>query len=712
MVSQQELRSQLSQLQTQQAIRGRGRAELVRQQQLREQLQRGIQRLSPEFQQQRIEELTIQARQERGQETVDLINRKIAELEANKFGASPAFVEQLEERQLRLGQSINEGQSGLFDPDEFLRSVLTGVEARQLGRERQRLFLRGEAGEIPVSEFREALSQLQRGQLTFEEAELLSPQLRQALFIPEEIRQPTGDFLGPVRPGESELFFRTFGITRPSFEGPVQFGASEQVFRAVGEQVFPTPISTISPALTFSQRLEQQRGSIAGTFDVLLEAGSQKVRSFLVGEGIVGRGSPAEQLFVPRFGVSPGAILLGAAFAPAFATAAGGTIQVTTRKKTIEQLFRELAETLEGTRFGTTAGIEADLRVTTRGLILKVKNDPAALKRLRDFYKRSGRLQLFDDLLEQEVAELTRATRFIQDQPAQLRGAGGLTGTLQPELAGVFTTRGIPRGAEFEREDLVTFPKQARVTALSGATINFLGTASSFIQPLGQRVGLQQATALSFALGISQSQATQLLQRQTLQQRAAERERQRVGSGLALALGLSQQQQQRFQQQLRLSGLQRLGQPPRQPPRIPGPRVPIPIIIPTPTRVDVLRRAIAKVRVRKQGFDVLVRKKGKFKKIADDLPFFKALKKGRDFVDKDLSATFRLIPDKRTKKKDIAAFGLPKFRSPKTTSKLKAPFTFIEKSKFRLDDMREVLQIGQARRSSTKKRKTRRKKKR
>lgn len=106
----------------------------------------------------------------------------------------------------------------------------------------------------------------------------------------------------------------------------------------------------------------------------------------------------------------------------------------------------------------------------------------------------------------------------------------------------------------------------------------------------------------------------------------------------------------------------------------------------------------------KQGFNILVgQKKGKQMIVGKNLPAFKALKKGRRFVDKNIQASFKLVPTgKKAKTTDIVPFNIGrKFRSSK-----KDPLFIVEKRPFRLDTKSEVFQIKQARRKSTKRRKT------
>ena len=80
----------------------------------------------------------------------------------------------------------------------------------------------------------------------------------------------------------------------------------------------------------------------------------------------------------------------------------------------------------------------------------------------------------------------------------------------------------------------------------------------------------------------------------------------------------------------------------------------------------------------------------KQRKIASNLPPFRALKKASQFVDKNIQASFRLkVNPKPPKKKDIPAFNIGKKFRP---SKKNVLFN-VEKRKFRLDNPLEIKQL-------------------
>ncbi len=127
------------------------------------------------------------------------------------------------------------------------------------------------------------------------------------------------------------------------------------------------------------------------------------------------------------------------------------------------------------------------------------------------------------------------------------------------------------------------------------------------------------------------------------------------------------------------------------------------IIIPKGVSRTKLVKAL--VKLNKQGVNVVVGMGKKEKIIARNLPPFKALKKGRDFVDENIAASFRLKKTgKKTGKKDIKPFNVGKKFRP---SKRNVLF-LVEKRKFRLDSPTERRQIKAA--PGKKKRKVKRRK--
>lgn len=160
-------------------------------------------------------------------------------------------------------------------------------------------------------------------------------------------------------------------------------------------------------------------------------------------------------------------------------------------------------------------------------------------------------------------------------------------------------------------------------------------------------------------------------------------------------LKLELKQKLRLQQKLIPLTKAKVGIPPKAPP-----------VVKLPTGIEKTKLVKKLVKLRKQGVNVIVGMGKKQRIVAKNLPPFKALKFGRDFVDKNIAASFRLKKSgKKTKKKDIKPFNVGnKFRPSK-----RDPLFIVEKRFARLDSPQERLQIKLARKG--RKRKTKKKNK-
>jgi hypothetical protein len=96
-------------------------------------------------------------------------------------------------------------------------------------------------------------------------------------------------------------------------------------------------------------------------------------------------------------------------------------------------------------------------------------------------------------------------------------------------------------------------------------------------------------------------------------------------------------------------------------------------------------------------FDVLVKKKGKFVKVGSKLPKGLALRKGAGLVDVTTARTFRLQQSGFGRTGDVPLPKLSQFRAPSVRSKLNAPLTFVEKSKFAINVVGEKSELKAAR---------------
>ena len=127
----------------------------------------------------------------------------------------------------------------------------------------------------------------------------------------------------------------------------------------------------------------------------------------------------------------------------------------------------------------------------------------------------------------------------------------------------------------------------------------------------------------------------------------------------------------------------------------PPPVVPIVPIIKLPSGVSRTKTIKALTSLGKQGVDIITGLKERKKRILrKNLPAFKALKFARGYVDRNIEASFKLVPSgKKAKGKDIKPFNVGvKFRPSKVN-----PLFLVEKRKFRLDHPQERIQLKRSR---------------
>jgi len=242
-------------------------------------------------------------------------------------------------------------------------------------------------------------------------------------------------------------------------------------------------------------------------------------------------------------------------------------------------------------------------------------------------------------------------------------------------------------------------------------------TQQQLLQEIGEPITIQQQGFFLSAKQLTKQKSTQkeilflkttfktsltIKQRTKLAQKIQQKERQ-----LSIFRVTSAISQKRKQLTLLGGGdlfFRDLRKPPTKPPTKP-PKKPTKIKLPKGTKETKLVKAL--VKLKKQGVNVVVGQGKKQRIVAKNLPPFKALKFGRNYVDKNIAASFRLKKSgKKTKKKDIKPFNVGnKFRPSKRNVLI-----VVEKRKFRLDSPTEKRQIKAApKRKSTKKLKRRKK---
>ncbi len=235
------------------------------------------------------------------------------------------------------------------------------------------------------------------------------------------------------------------------------------------------------------------------------------------------------------------------------------------------------------------------------------------------------------------------------------------------------------------------------------------------------KVGIKVGIKVGVATGIASAQDFKNLSRQKQVQLVKTLSKQKNGQTLGqvsttivkeaekMALGgkITQVQLQTLKSKLLLR--QRIITPTARkltpPTKIPPP----PVIIKVPSGVSKTKTVKALAGLGKQGVDIIIGLKERKKQILrKNLPAFKALKFGRAYVDRNIQASFRLVPSgKKAKGKDIQPMNIGiKFRPSKTN-----PLFLVEKRKFRIDHPKEKAALRRARKITSRKKVKRRRKK-
>ncbi len=383
-------------------------------------------------------------------------------------------------------------------------------------------------------------------------------------------------------------------------------------------------------------------------------------------------------------------------------------ITVPKGKKGQARTFEQLTEALrkEGKEISLDDVIN-DLKFKKVGKVVKEKSRVEKISDIRKIFNelkkekdpilRQKQIKDISRLLKEAHGE-TQARSLIKDflaqegiTPSVRRPTGALAPTA-PEAIGALLIEapGIPQ-VELSAEQLLL---ENKFSPLSGGK-------QIFFQDTGTRL------KVSLESKESQLSATIPALRTAFKQATTQSEKLRLAQALRNAQDQLQRTKQLTKQLVKsktllkqfspLKTLQNLFiQPIKKPvtkkkakPR-PRPRPKIPRI---PTGVEKTKLVKRLVQLKKQGVNVVVGMGKKQKIVAKNLPPFKALKFGRDFVDKNIAASFRLKKTgKKTKKKDIKPFNVgKKFRPSKVN-----PLFIVEKRKFRLDSPSEKRQIKAA----------------
>lgn len=356
-----------------------------------------------------------------------------------------------------------------------------------------------------------------------------------------------------------------------------------------------------------------------------------------------------------------GGTLLFGAFSPAFATGAAAS-QAQKIKQTQKQITKNRFEALQKA-------------------LGKIEKDVASKKTLKDQleYLKGIKNQLTSEEAKKAFEEFVRK-RLIDKQIIKLPKVDITSPQTQQTVQQIIAEFNIPQ-----------LRSVGKVTGVTSQKNIFFQTLK---QPQKER--FKQQTSMNQNQLFFQLQRQKLRQKQKQIQKQKERFKQLEVSLLGSAQKFIQPQPSQLRGRISY---------PR--PRIkPQPREklkpPIPKLSQTP-----LLRALLKLRRQGQGVDVYTGMKiGKKRKIASNLPPFKALKFAQKFVDKNIEASFRLQKSgKKTKIKDISpANQTYKFRPSK-----RDPLYVVEKRKYRLDSPLERIQIKAGGKRMPKKKKKKKK---
>jgi len=629
--------AQIKRLQSQSSIRQvQNRNQLLQRQQQIQQLQQ---------QQKRQQEI---ARQQSQQSNVQTVDREALKQNALSFllakgKANESFRQLTKQEQAQVQEQANE---------------LEGSRAR-VQAERQVISIEEQLGQRLSSQVRQELIKetLQTGQAS--------------LSISQFAPSLAGGFQGPVPRGFSQEAFSQTGQLKPisqveqnRFQGPVQRFTDPKFFAETGGKR-QLPLEVKGATGTFEQRRSQLatnikqsykagdlpqvvRSAVGGGAGLFITEGARRTAQALQDRGIATEGPLSTKVSFPTEKIV-GDIAIGSLFAPAFSTATAGQVVVSRYVKNgivyeidsagqvvsstpvskynenlinFKQLLDESAVFKKADSFYPN---EANLRMQTRELIKKAQSNPKQLEALKQLYSKSGRSDLFKDIFEQEIGEITktniRSASAIKDKPVQLLGSGQATasasrfaGTGQYERTDM-VSGGIPQG-KIQNPSLLSNPNVA--FGQSSFNSNRLTQTNS----LGSSTQTKQSQVQSNILGLRQPQETKTGQR--------------TGQALSLGLGQATKQQsilrQRYNQMLQFK--QRTGRRTGRP----TPKIRL-------FGLPESESSFGKTKGVKDslGFAVEVKKRGKFLPLGKPLSSIgEAVTKGTRFVDYDIARTFRV----------------------------------------------------------------------
>lgn len=371
-------------------------------------------------------------------------------------------------------------------------------------------------------------------------------------------------------------------------------------------------------------------------------------------EKVTGRSGKLSQSQLTEGGVLLGGLFLGASTGQFFRTGTAGTLETQVNKNKFELLKKFFSKTekklVNAKNLKEQLKILKDLKVK----YVKTPQDEQNFNRFVELLRERG-------LLKENIIPAQTLTLDLQGIPV-MRGGGSLTGLASTQNIKQQTK--TQTKTNFNDKTSIT-PNQESLTK----TISVLKT-NMFQKQLQPQIP-------------KQSQKPLLTTNQMFKQKLNQQERQKQRQKTLLSLATPQLQALRLKQQQRYKFKTKTSQKTK--PQRPVPRLPlIPQTFENPTIKALMK-------LKEKGVDIYVGMKiGKTRKIASGLPPFKAFKLAQEYVDKNIQASFKLVPSKKKpKQKDISPISLNyKFRPSKRN-----PLYLVESRRYRLDSPNEKRQI-------------------
>lgn len=586
---------------------------------------------------------------------------------------------------LRILVEKGKGSSALYSlPKEERAAIEAYASELKASRERS-------AGIVAVSKAEKSL------------ASSLTPELRRDIYLQGATGQGTitlpnlsSKFQQLTQP-QFTPYTPTMQVDRNRFQGPVQRFTDPQFFAETGKKrqlpltVTPARNTFSSEFNTLKSNIQQsyQRGdlpqivrsSLGGGTEILFRAGTRKISEGLSSIGISPEALGRTDLPISRIvgDVALGSLLVGLSGSSGQVAVSRyvkngrvyyvdntgqviGSESVEQAGKNIADFKQLLDESAIFKKADSFYPNEANLRERTRELILRANNKQ--LKSLKELYKKSGRLDLYNDILAQERGLVIRTNTIsksvpkpVKDKPAQLTGAGQLTS----QFAGT---------GQYERTEAVAIRNPSQPQQVN----QMLGLQQTGFQ--FERLGMkQEIKPLTIVGTISRTrQFTGQVNNLGLKTETQTKQGSVQARTLLSLFRTAQATRPQTKQLTRQTNQLDFGKPRgRDRGRLRPSRIKLGLDLPEGST------SLTKVRTGDSfGVGIEVRRGGRFVTIGKESTLGKALMKASGFVDVNLARSFRLRSTETGELLDVSSLPIG-FRRSKREAK-----TFVEESRFAL----------------------------